>query len=144
MEVDWIDVVSLREQSKTFPGLLTGFSVIVGMAVPVMLNRNLSSTFPFLSIIELDLMGLKCIRAHPTSFSSPFRIHQQPGTDYVMTVRSCMNALMGGCGCPEFALGPLHSGSADLLSMFMARENNVTEICDDTDLHLVPTGCYCS
>ncbi|KAJ3585395.1 hypothetical protein NHX12_014114, partial [Muraenolepis orangiensis] len=25
-----------------------------------------------------------------------------------------MNALMGGCRCPEFVRGPLHSGSADL------------------------------
>ena len=101
---------------------------MVGMAVPVMVNRNLSSTFPFFSTIDLDLMGLKRIRAHPTSFSSPFRIHRQPGTDSVMTVRSSINALMGGCRCPEFERGPLDSGSADLVSMFMARENSVTEI----------------
>ncbi|KAJ3585730.1 hypothetical protein NHX12_014449, partial [Muraenolepis orangiensis] len=84
------------------------------MAVSAMLNRNLSTTFPFLSTIDLDLVGLKRIRAHSTSYSSPFRIHRQPGTDSVMTVRSSMNALMGGCRCPEFVRGPLHSGSADL------------------------------
>ena len=39
-----------------------------------------------------------------------------------------MNALMGGCRCPEFDRGPLHSVSADLVSIFMARENCVTEI----------------
>lgn len=32
----------------------------------------------------------------------------------------------------EFILGPLHSGLADLVSMFMARENSVTEM-----VHLV-------
>ncbi|KAJ3613767.1 hypothetical protein NHX12_020013 [Muraenolepis orangiensis] len=84
------------------------------MAVSAMLNRNLSTTFPFLSTIDLDLAGLKRIRAHSTSSSSPFRIHRQPGTDSVMTVRSSMNALMGGCRCPEFVRGSLHSGSADL------------------------------
>ncbi|XP_061880329.1 zinc finger protein 569-like [Entelurus aequoreus] len=117
-----------REQSKILPKLLTGLSEIVGMAVLVMLKRNLSSTFPFFSTIDLDLAGLKCIRAHSTNFSSPFRIQQQPGTDSVVTVRSSMNALMGGCLCPEFVRGPLHSGSADLVSMFMASENSVTEI----------------
>ncbi|KAJ3606114.1 hypothetical protein NHX12_025635 [Muraenolepis orangiensis] len=86
------------------------------MAVSAMLNRNLSTTFPFLSTIDLDLAGLKRIRAHSTSSSSPFRIPRQPGTDSVMTVRSSMNALMGGCRCPEFVRGPLHSGSADLVS----------------------------
>lgn len=34
VQVDWMDVVSLRELSKTLPKLFTGFSVIVGMAVP--------------------------------------------------------------------------------------------------------------
>ncbi|KAJ3614714.1 hypothetical protein NHX12_018285 [Muraenolepis orangiensis] len=111
-----------------------------GMAVSAMLNRNLSTTFPFLSTIDLDLAGLKRIRAHSTSSSSPFRIHPQPGTDSVMTVRSSMNALMGGCRCPEFVRGPLHSGSADLVSMFMARENNVTEIVHPV---MIPISTLC-
>ncbi|XP_054643862.1 spindle and kinetochore-associated protein 3 isoform X2 [Dunckerocampus dactyliophorus] len=34
-----------------------------------------------------------------------------------MTVRSSMNARMGGCRCPDFVRGPLHSGSADLGQM---------------------------
>lgn len=36
VQVNWMDDVSLRELSKTLPKLLTGFSVIVGMAVPEM------------------------------------------------------------------------------------------------------------
>ena len=42
---------------------------------------------------------------------------------------------------PDIIRGPLHSGSADLVDVFMARENSVTESapCDDTDLNLVPT-----
>ena len=49
VQVDGIDVVSLRELSKTLPKFLTGLSEMVGVAVPVMLQRNLSTTFPFLS-----------------------------------------------------------------------------------------------
>ncbi|KAJ3596179.1 hypothetical protein NHX12_002588, partial [Muraenolepis orangiensis] len=40
----------------------------------------------FINTIDLDLAGLKRIRAHSTSSSSPFRIHRQPGTDSVMTL----------------------------------------------------------
>lgn len=39
-----------------------------------------------------------------------------------------MNALMGGCPKAEFVLGSLHSGSADIVSMFMAKDNSVAEI----------------
>lgn len=46
----------------------------------------------------------------------------------MVTVRSSTNALMGGCRLLDFILGLQHSGSADFVSMFMARENSVTEI----------------
>lgn len=35
---------------------------------------------------------------------------------------------MGGCHWTDFILGLQHSGSTDFVSMFMARENSVTEI----------------
>ena len=58
----------------------------------------------------------------------------------MVTVRSSINALMGGCRCTDFILGPLHSGSADLVSMFMARENHVTEIVHPVIMQ-TPTLC---
>ena len=51
-----------------------------------------------------------------------------------------MNALMDGCRCREFLLGPLHSCSADLVSMFMARENNVTEMVHPV---MIPISTLC-
>ena len=36
--------------------------------------------------------------------------------------------------------GPLHSGSADLVSMFMARENSVTEIVHPV---MIPISTLC-
>lgn len=85
-----MEEVSLRELSKTLPKLLTGFFVMVGMTVPVMLNL-LSSTS-----MDLDIVGLNYILPHSTSFTSPCRVHRQPGTDSMVTVRSSINTLMGG------------------------------------------------
>lgn len=51
-----------------------------------------------------------------------------------------MNGLMGGCRCPEFVWGPLHSGPADLVSIFMARENSVTEIVHPV---MIPISTLC-
>lgn len=48
-----------------------------------------------------------------------------------------MNALMGGCR-PEFVRGPRHSGSADLVTIFMARENSVTEIVHPVMIPIPP------
>lgn len=55
----WIDVISLNDVLKTWFKLLTGFSVVVGMAVPEMSKWNMS--FLFLSTLILDLVGLKLI-----------------------------------------------------------------------------------
>ncbi|KAK9532780.1 hypothetical protein VZT92_010148 [Zoarces viviparus] len=52
---------------ETLPKLLSGFYVMVGMAMSAMLKRNMSSTFPFLTTIVLDSAGLKRIRAHTDS-----------------------------------------------------------------------------
>ncbi len=64
----------------------------VGSVAPATLNWDLSSTFPLLSTIDLDLAGLKRIRAHSISF----KIHRQPGNEHVVSVRSSINALIGG------------------------------------------------
>lgn len=48
-------------------------------------------------------------------------IHLAPGTDFVVT-RS------GGWRILDLAFGPLHSGSADLTSMFIASGNRITEM----------------
>lgn len=70
-----------------------------------MWNQNFSSTFPFFSNSDLDLVGLKCIRAHSISFSRSCKIHQHPRTDSVVTVRSFIKAIIGGCHWAEFSLG---------------------------------------
>ncbi|KAM3849659.1 mitogen-activated protein kinase kinase kinase kinase 2 [Diretmus argenteus] len=58
---------------------------------------------------DLDFDGLKLMRAHDMSFSKPRRIHLAPGTVVVITVRSSMKALMGGCLTPDLLRGPQHS-----------------------------------
>lgn len=140
-----MEAISLSILSNTLPDLLTGFSVIDGMVSPATLNQNLSSTFPYLNTIDLDLAGFKCTHAHSISFLSPCRIHWQPGIDSVVTVRSNINVLMGGWRYPDFVRGPLHSGSADFTSIFMARENKITETVQyNSNLNLVPLWCNCS
>ncbi len=46
--------------------------------------------------------------------SRPWRIHLQPGTDVVLTVRSSINDLIGGCCTSDLESRPLHSTSADI------------------------------
>lgn len=123
-----IDAASLRLQSKVLPKLVTDFSVIYGIAAPSIRKRNLSTTFPRLRTMDLDFVGLKLILAQRISFSRPCRIHQHPGTDVVVTVKSSMKARIGGCRIPDLDKGPLQSVSAALTSMFMARANRMTEI----------------
>ncbi len=79
---------SFRLESKSFPKLLTGCSVMVGMTVPETEKWNLSTTFPFFSTMDLDLEGLKLILAQVMTLSSPCRIHLLPGTDVVVMVRT--------------------------------------------------------
>lgn len=105
-----------------------------------MLNRKLSSTFPFLSTKDLDLAGLKHIWAHSTIFLSPCRIQRQPGTDSVLTLRSSVNALMGGWYWADVVLGSLHSGSADWISTSMAREKSFAEMVHPM---MMPTSTQC-
>lgn len=125
----WIDVSYLGELSKTLSRLLNGISVITGMAAPAMVNRNLSSTFSFLSTLDLDMAHLKLIRAHTNNLLQTLqKFTQHPGTDLVLTVRPTMSTLMCGRRSPELIRGFLHSGSAELVSIFMAKENNITEI----------------
>lgn len=47
---------------------------------------------------------------------------------------------MGGCRWPDFILGPLHSGPADFVCTFMARENSVTEIVHPV---MIPISTLC-
>lgn len=110
------------------PRLLTGFSVTDGIAVPSTKKRNLSASFPFFRTIALDLVGLKLILAQEMRFSRPWSIHLAPGADVVVTVRSSIKALMGGCRVPDLDRGPLHSVSAALTTMFMATAKRLTEI----------------
>ncbi|XP_029985493.1 glutamyl aminopeptidase [Sphaeramia orbicularis] len=126
--VCWSASESLKEQLKTLPRLLTGFSIIVGIGVPPMVKRKWSATLPFFRTRDLDLVGLKLILAQEMSRSSPWRSHLQPGTEVAITVRSSINALMGGCRVPDLDKGPLHSTSADFTIMFIAREKSGTEI----------------
>ncbi|CAF88673.1 unnamed protein product, partial [Tetraodon nigroviridis] len=84
-----------------------------------------------------DFPGLKRMRAQVISLSKPWRIHRHP---IVVTVRSSMNALMGGWRMPDLVLGPLHSGSADLASMFMARANIITEMVHPV---MIPLSSRC-
>ena len=56
-----------RLESKSFPKLLTGCTVLVGITVLEMENRNVSITFPFFNTMELDLEGLKLILAQVMS-----------------------------------------------------------------------------
>lgn len=83
---------------------------------------------PFFSTIALDLTGLKLILSQEMSFSRSWNIHLPPGTDVVLTVRLFIKALIGGCQMPELDRGPLHSASADLVAMFMARPKRLTEM----------------
>ena len=106
--------VSFRLESKSFPKLLTGCSVMDGMTVPEIENLNV----PFFNTMNLDLEGLKLILAQVMSFSSPCRIHLLLGTDVVVMVRSSMYALIRGCHTPDLVRGPLQSTSADLTTMF--------------------------
>ena len=83
-----MEAVSFKESLKTLPRLFTGFSIRDGMVSPAIENLNLSSTFPFFKINDLDLEGLKLILAHAICFSKPRKIHLHPVTDDVVTVRS--------------------------------------------------------
>lgn len=58
----------------------------------------------------------------------------------MVTVRSSIKAMMGGCCWAEFDVVPLHCGSADLVSIFMASENSMTEIVHPV-MVLVSTLC---
>ncbi|XP_051538700.1 cadherin-7-like [Myxocyprinus asiaticus] len=80
-----------------------------------------SVTLPPLSISALNLAGLKLILAHEMSLSSPCKIHLAPGTDVAVTVRSSMNALIGGCRTPDLDKGPLQSTSTNNLNLHEPR-----------------------
>lgn len=95
-------------------------------------KKNFSVTYPFFNTRDLDFAGLKLMHAKVISSSRPFRIHLLPRTDAVVTVRSFMKALIGGCWIPDFEKGPLHCTSADFTSMFMASAKRITEM-----VHLV-------
>ena len=65
------DAASFRELLKILPRLLTGFSVTVGILVPLNVKWKLSATLPFFRTKDLDFAGLKLILAHVMSCSSP-------------------------------------------------------------------------
>lgn len=110
---------------KELPRLLTGFSVMGGMVAPASEKQHLSTTFPLLSMKDLDFSGLKHILAQVMSFSRPWGIHLLLGMDVVVTIRSSMKAHIGGCRTPNLVMGPLHSTSDD---MFMTRANRMAEM----------------
>lgn len=102
--------VSLRLLSKTLQRLVTGFSVIDCINTPSTEKLNLYTTFPLFKIMDLDFVGLKLI----------LDIHLLP-TDVVVTVKSSMKALMGGCWILNLDRRPLHSISAAFTNIFMAK-----------------------
>lgn len=80
-----------------------------------------------------------------TSFLRPLRIHWQHMTDFVMTFRLSINAWMDGYSYVESTPSTLHSHSAFIVNVSMARCH---EQCnwdsvppDDANLHLVPAWC---
>lgn len=74
------------------------------------------------------------------SFSNPWRIHLDPSTVVVVTVRSSMKALIGGCPIPDLLRGPLHYDSADLTRMFITSMKRVTELVHPM---MIPTSNRC-
>lgn len=64
------------------------------------------------------------------------KIQVHASTDVVVTIRSSMNILMGGCPTLNLVRGPPHSISVDLTSMFMARVNNSTKMVHPVVIHL--------
>lgn len=89
-------------------------------------KQNRSIIFSFFKTNELDFAGLTLILAHEMSLLTPWRSHL--GTDVVVTLRSSMNALIGGCQEPDLENGLLRSTSTDFTSKFMANANRDTEI----------------
>lgn len=74
------------------------------------------------------------------SFSNPWRTHLPPATDDVVTVRSSIKALMGYCMSPDLDRGPLHSFSAVVATMFIARVKRITEIVHPV---IIPFSSQC-
>ncbi len=124
----WSTAVSLNVQSEILPRLLTGFLPTGGIWTPLRGRQKSSVTFPFLTTRDQYLAGLKSMRAQLMRHSKPSGIHLQPGADVVVTVRSSIYALVGGCHVPDLVSGPLHSTFADFTNIFMAKANNITEM----------------
>lgn len=101
MQVDRTDVVFLRVLSKTL--LFTCFSVMVGMVIHLLLKGKVSSTFPLFSTSDLNLAGLKLIRAYSLSFSTTWIILLKPDSNSVVSVRS-MKTLMEVLHSADFIL----------------------------------------
>lgn len=64
------------------------------------------------------------ILAQVMSFSRPWSIHLLPAK----SLWQSMNTLVGGCCTPDLVTGPLHSTSADLTTIFVARVKRMIEI----------------
>lgn len=84
---------------------------------------------------DLDLAVLKLILAQVMSCTSPQWSYLHSGTDGAVTMWSSMNDLMEGCRVSDLDLGHLHSTSADLTIMFMAKEKSGTEIVQPVIMH---------
>lgn len=90
---------------------------------------------------DIDFSGLNDILALPISFFlTPVRIHQPPGTNSVVTLRSSMKVQIGGWWIPDLDLEPLHSGSVDFTIMFIARANRITSMVQSA---MIPTSSLC-
>lgn len=98
------DAVSFRLLVKNLSRLFPGFSDTDVILVSPRVKQKWSVTFPFRNTKDLDFEGVKLVM----SCSSPWRSHLQRGTDVVVTVRSSMNALIGGCWVPDLDSGLLH------------------------------------
>lgn len=103
-----------------FPKLFTGFSDTDGNRTPPKEKQCLSDTIFFLRTKVLDLVVLKVILALEMS-------HRHLGTG-VVTVSLSTKALIGGWRLLDLDRGLLHSTSADLTSMIMAKANRVTDM----------------
>lgn len=113
--------MSLSVLLKMFPKLFTGFLYTDGIRTPPKEKQCLSDTLSFLRTKVLDLAVLKVILALEMS-------HRHLGTGVVVTVSLSMKALIGGWRVLDLDRGLLHSTSADLTSMIMAKANRVTDM----------------
>ena len=82
--------MSFMLQLYCLPRLFTGFPLRLGIIVPAIAKRNLSTTTPLFITNDLDFAGLNSILAHEIDLSNTLSNHLQPVTEAVVIVKSSM------------------------------------------------------